>query len=89
MYKIIVNLPKDGAEGRIELWRESEKLASEKYLKAQMAETFLEKIQTVLDSNGLKTQDINDYVLETQMPDNYTSYRIAKMTLETLKWSNK
>lgn len=88
MPKLTIKLPKDGEEGQIVLLDNGQSIKEEKFSKFQMAETLLEKIAAILESQQLRVEDIEQFDLETDLPDNYTGFRIAKTTVDTLKWVN-
>jgi hypothetical protein len=45
---------------------------------------FLCKIDQLLEKNHVKLDKISEYKIMSKVPENYTSYRIAKIALECL-----
>lgn len=50
-----------------------------------MSRLLLEKIDKLLRRNGISLDKISDYKIISKVPKKYTSYRIAEITLESLK----
>lgn len=60
------------------------KIANDNHL-SQKTLPFLDKF---LKKAGYSVKEISDTELKSELPDTFTSYRIAKVILETIKWEN-
>ena len=86
--KLIIKLPKDKEKGEVIFKKDDQIVASAEFLRAKISEELLETISNLLKNNKLTPGLIGDFSLDTDLGENYTAYRVAKMTLETLKWGN-
>ena len=54
-----------------------------------LLEKLLSNIDALLKRNKLKITGIEKFELDIDVPDSYSTYRIAKATIETLKFCRK
>jgi tRNA A37 threonylcarbamoyladenosine modification protein TsaB len=52
-----------------------------------ISQKLLPLLDKFLKKNKVSTEDIKDIKLKSKLPDSFTSYRIVKVVLETIKWN--
>jgi tRNA A37 threonylcarbamoyladenosine modification protein TsaB len=55
----------------------------------QLSERLLPEIDKMLKKNKLKTEDIEKIEVESDLGDNFTTYRLAKIVSDTYNWAHK
>jgi hypothetical protein len=60
------------------------KVTKIKWKGRNLSRLFLLKIDQLLKKNSVKLDKISGYKIISKVPENYTSYRIAKITLKCL-----
>jgi len=55
----------------------------------QLSEKLLPSIDRMLKKNKLKPEDISKMTVESDLGENFTTYRIAKAVANTWNWSRK
>lgn len=53
-----------------------------------LSDLLLIKIDALLSKNKLNPENIKKYTLQSDIKENYTTYRIAKAVVNTLNWRN-
>lgn len=63
----------------LSLLRDDEEVASVEWLEGRdMGKRLFEAITELLEKNNLKPKDVGDFVINSEVPENYTSARIAE-----------
>lgn len=67
-----------------------EKILSEKKWQDEnnLLEKFFPAIEEILKKNDLDISNLQDFVLETDVPEGYTTERIARTIIQTLKFAS-
>lgn len=55
-------------------------------VKKDLSDLLLVKIDSLFEKNKLKLSDISKYTLQSDIEENYTTYRIAKAVINALNW---
>jgi tRNA A37 threonylcarbamoyladenosine modification protein TsaB len=86
IFKLIVEKEKshlmlieDGTELVVREWEEGR----------DMGRRLFESIDGILREKGLEPTDISDFILETDVSDNFTSVKIAETVAETYRFATK
>jgi tRNA A37 threonylcarbamoyladenosine modification protein TsaB len=72
-------LVEDGAELVAREWEEGR----------DMGRRLFESIDGILKERGLKPADVSDFIVETDVSDNFTSVKIAETVAETYRFAAK
>ena len=72
-------LIEDGAEQTLREWEEGR----------DMGRRLFESIDGILKERGFKSTDVSDFIVETDVSDNFTSVKIAETVAETYNFAVK
>lgn len=53
-----------------------------------LSETFFPQLEDLLGVNGATLNDLKDFVLKNDLPEGYTTGRIAKTIMDSLKYGS-
>lgn len=66
-------------QSKLSLLKDEQVLAEKKWNEGRdMGRRLFEGIAELLKENDLKAEDVSDFVVDSEMPENYTSMRIAE-----------
>lgn len=54
-----------------------------------LSEKFFPQVDTLLKENNYTMKDIEEFLLENNIPEGYTTARIAKTIMDSLQYTNK
>ncbi len=55
----------------------------------RLSEDLLPSIDDLLKKNNLEPKDVEKMTLESDMGENFTTYRIAKAVVDAFNWANR